>query len=209
MTSDARPPAYRIHTSRLVLRCWSPGDAPLLMQSIHESLEHLRPWMPWIAQEPETLDEKVQRLRRMRAAFDRDEDYVYGVFDRAETKVLGGTGLHTRVGPNAREIGYWIHVDHLRRGYARELSAALTKVAFLVDRCERVEIHCDPANVASARVPEALGFVHEATLGRRVRTADGAPRDSMIWTMFADRLASSPCASAEVEAFDAAGRRLL
>jgi len=37
-------PAYRIHTSRLVLRCWHPQDAPLLKAAIDTNLEHLRPW---------------------------------------------------------------------------------------------------------------------------------------------------------------------
>mgnify|MGYP006158626091 CR=1 FL=1 len=40
---------------------------------------------------------------------------------------------------------------------------------------DRVEIHCDPANVRSASVPRKLGFRHEATLHRRaVRHGRGA-----------------------------------
>ena len=41
-------PAYRIETKRLVVRCYDPSDAPLLAESVTESLEHLRPWMPWV-----------------------------------------------------------------------------------------------------------------------------------------------------------------
>ncbi len=45
-------PPCRIHTRKLVLRCWNPTDAPLLKAAIDESLDELRPWMPWARNEP-------------------------------------------------------------------------------------------------------------------------------------------------------------
>ena len=40
--------------------------------------------------------------------FDLGTDFVMGIFDRDESGVLGGTGLHKRRGAHALEIGYWI-----------------------------------------------------------------------------------------------------
>ena len=68
-------PAYRVHTQRLVIRCWQPEDAPLLKASIDENLEHLRPQMPWAMNEPTDLQAKIgsngtrliQRHKRNRA----------------------------------------------------------------------------------------------------------------------------------------------
>src|SRR5688500_1778869 len=105
-------PAYRIETPRLVLRCWQPADAPLLAAATAASVEHLRPWMPWIQQEPEELEAKVQRLRAFRARFDTDVDYVYAIFSPDEREVIGGTGLHPRIGEGGLEIGYWISAPH-------------------------------------------------------------------------------------------------
>ena len=68
-------PAYRINTPRLVLRCWDPADATLLSTAISESLDHLRPWMPWVQEEPQPIDARVNRLRRFRGDFDLDRDY--------------------------------------------------------------------------------------------------------------------------------------
>ena len=209
MSEEAIVPAYRIHTPRLVLRCWSPSDAPLLKAALDESLEHLLPWMPWADQEPEPVEAKVARLRRFRGEFDLDRDYVYGILDRGETRVLGGTGLHTRVGKGALEIGYWIHADHINRGLATEAAGALTRVAFEVHGVDRVEIHNDPANMRSAAVPRKLGFTQEATLRRRTVATDGSPRDTMIWTLFASDYAASPAAQARLEAFDVIGKRIL
>src|SRR3954468_20291307 len=97
-------PAYRITTDRLVIRCWNPTDAPALQAAINDNLDHLRPFMPWVAYEPETLDAKVSRLRRMRAQLDLDQDFVYGIVDADEREVVGGTGLPPRVGEGGLEI---------------------------------------------------------------------------------------------------------
>jgi len=82
-------------------------------------------------------------------------------------------------------------------------------VGFEVDAVDRIEIHCGPANAASAGVARKLGYRHEATLGRRMRLADGTLRDTMIWTMFAADYPESPAARIPISAFDAAGRQLL
>lgn len=208
-STTACGPAYRIHTHRLVLRCWHPEDALLLKAAIDANLEHLRPWMPWAQYEPEALQTKIERLRQWRGEFDLGHDFGYGIFNQAETQVLGSSGLHTRVGAEAREIGYWIHKDYINQGLATEATAALTKVAFVIERVRRIEIHCDPHNLRSAAVPRKLGFCHEATLRQRIWTADGSSRDTMVWTLLANEYPASPAATAKIAAFDVIGRQLL
>ena len=112
-----------------------------------------------------------------------------------------------RLGPDAREIGYWIRADAEGHGYVTEAVAALTRVGFELDDVEWVEIRCDPANERSAAVPRRLGYRHEATL--RGRLAYPETRDAMIFALFADEYPRSPAASAALEAYDAAGARLL
>ena len=201
------PTVYSIHTPRLVLRAWSPTDAPALMAAKNASKEHLLPWMPWAQHEPTDLDANLALIRAWRAQFDTDKDYVYGIFDREDSTVLGGTGLHERVGLKAREIGYWVRVEAVNRGIATETAAALTKVGFEILGLDRMEIHCDVRNTRSAAVPRKLGYVHDANLRRRSITV-GALADSMIWTMFSDEYPNSPAAQAAVEAFDILGQGL-
>lgn len=202
-------PAYRIHTPRLVLRCWQPADAPLLADAVTESLDHLRPWMPWAHAEPEPLEARVQRLRAFRAQFDTDQDYIYAIFTPDEREVVGATGLHPRAGEGTLEIGYWVSVRHVGQGYATEAAAALTRVAFEINGVERMEIRCAPANQASAAVPRKLGYTHEATLRANVREPDGSMRDTVLWSLLRRDYAASPSAAAQLRAFDAAGRPLL
>ncbi len=202
-------PAYRIESERLVIRCYNPKDALHLQKSIQESVEHLRPWMPWVKSEPEELKVKIERLRMFRADFDLSKNYIYGVFDPNETELVGGTGLHPRVGLNAFEIGYWINVNHVNKGYATEISAALTKVAFEVERVNRVEIHCDPNNIKSAAIPKKLGYVYEATLRNRTKNIEGELIDSMIWSLLKEDYSKSPATKAKIVAYDTFGNQII
>jgi RimJ/RimL family protein N-acetyltransferase len=165
--------------------------------------------MPWALEEPQPLEEKVQLLRRFRGSFDLGQDFVYGIFSADEAEVVGGTGLHTRVGEGAFEIGYWIRESRVRAGFATESSAALTRAAFEVCGVDRIEIRVDPANEASVAVPRKLRFSEEARLRRRLRTQEGEePRDAIVFTLFRDELSGTPAASAQFEAFDALGGRI-
>ena len=201
-------PAYRIETSRLVVRCYDPSDTPLLAESISESVEHLKPWLPWAYNEPEPIEEKAQRMKRFRGLFDLGQDFVYGIFNPEETKLIGGTGLHTRLGEEQLEIGYWIHKDYIKQGLVTESTAALVKVAFELVHVHRLEIHCDPENLASAAVPRKLGFTHEGTLRANAHMLDRW-RDTMVWGLLETEYPDTPSSKAEIKVFDADGQQVL
>jgi len=201
-------PAYRIETARLVVRCYQPSDAVLLADSVSESVEHLKPWMPWAHNEPEPFEYKAKRVVEFRGKFDLGQDFTYGIFNREETQLLGGTGFHTRLGEKELEIGYWIHKDFVKQGLVTESTAALIKVAFEIIHIHRVEIHCDPRNTASAAVPRKLGFTHEGTLRAKTPFLDDWS-DSMIWGLIESEYPNSPAVKAEIKAFDAVGNTLL
>ncbi len=200
-------PAYRIETARLVLRNWNPADAPLAHAAQIESYHHLKRWMPW-AKESLSLQEQLKYIRGARSRFDAGESFAFGIFNPDETEVWGGCGLHFRQGAGVLEIGYWIHVNQTNKGYATELSAALTRVAFTVENARRVEIRCDPANVRSARVPEKLGFTLEGTLRQSYLGVENRPRDVMVWGMLTAEMTQSPVVNFPCAAFDALGRKL-
>jgi len=203
-------PPYRIVTERTVVRCWEPQDAPLLKEAVDASLDELRPWMPWALAEPQALEEKVELLRRFRGQFDLGENFVYGLFSRDESEVVGGSGFHTRVGEGAFEIGYWIRSSRAGQGLATEVTAALTRVGFELCEVDRIEIHVEPANERSVGIPVKLGYVDEAHLRRRLYAAPGGePRDAIVFSLFRADYPDSPAASAELEAYDAAGTRVL
>ncbi|MFN0009430.1 MAG: GNAT family N-acetyltransferase [Planctomycetota bacterium] len=209
MSDLLRGPAYRIETERLVLRCFDPKDAPALKAAVDASIDHIRPWIPWARDEPQTLDQKVETLRNARGQFDLGRDRLYGVFDRSESRLLGGVSLHDRAGEGARELGYWIAKEHARQGFTTEATSALVRTAFEIDLLERVEIHCEPENGPSVAVARKLGFRHDGTLRARFPRRDGPPASCMIWSLLCAEYLEGPCARAICTAFDAIGRRIL
>lgn len=197
---------YRIETERLLIRCYEPADAVKMHRSITGSLSHLRPWVPWARQEPKELDWMESFVRIFRGQFDLGQDAVYGIFDKHENELLGGTGLHNRIGKDAREIGYWINVQHTNQGYATEAVSALIRIGFEIERLIRLEIRCAPENIPSRRIPERLGFRHEMTLKAHSTDINGLPADTMVWTMTKNDYETSPLGQTDLLAFDFMGR---
>jgi len=179
-TADHTRPMTRlpdhVETERLVLRRWEPADAPALGVATAESVEHLRPWMPWAAGEPVLLADRVRWIEHGNRTWEAGGDVVLGIL-LADGTVIGGTGLHRRAGPDTLEIGYWLHVDHTARGYVSEAASALTDAAFTVPGIEHVEIHHDRANAASGLVPERIGYT---CVGEISPPADSAPGESGV-----------------------------
>jgi RimJ/RimL family protein N-acetyltransferase len=146
----------RIEAGGVLLRRWRVTDAECLERAVLESAEHLRPWMAWMADEPQTLDQRRRLLAHWEQEWASGGDALYAVL--AGRAVAGSSGLHRRLGPGALEIGYWVHAAFVRRGIASTAAALLTDAAFAIPDIERVEIHHDKANRASAGVPRRLGY---------------------------------------------------
>ncbi len=174
----ARPPE-RIEVDGLVLRRHQPSDVAALVIAVNESADHLRPWMPWAGQ-PATVDSMSTFVKSAIADFDSGRNWGYLLVAPTPETVVGSSGLHGRRRAGTLEIGYWVHRQWTRRGIASTAAAALTDVAFTIDGIERVEIHCDETNIASAGVPRRLGFELEAIVPKAPE-APGETGREMVW----------------------------
>jgi RimJ/RimL family protein N-acetyltransferase len=205
-TTAAITVPYRIATARVVMRCWEPEDTPALRRLIAENLEHLRPWIPWIEDEPRPLEEKLREVRGWRAAFDMDQSWYYAMLEE-DGKTLAGGMVMNPFGADTVELGAWGSAGRLGRGYHSEAAAVMTRVAFDVLGRTRVQGVCEATNERSIAVMRRLGFTHEATPrhldeGRRI--------DEQVWSMLADEWPASPARemTAGARAWDVLGNRL-
>ena len=173
----------RLRTPRLLLRSWHVADASACKEAIDASLEQLRPWIPWSRAEPSPLEVVEVRLAGFEQDFTAGRDWKYGCFTADERALLGGAGLHPRQGPGILEVGYWLRPTATGLGYATEAAAALTRCAVERHAIEKVEIRCDPENLASARIPQRLGFRLRERLTANALTHDGRPRDTLVWEL--------------------------
>lgn len=170
----------RVDGRRVVLRRWVGSDVPALAAAIERNDRHLRPWMPWMADEPMAEAQRRELVERWERTWRAGGDVVLGVF--LDGEVIGGTGLHRRRGPHGLEIGYWIDAGHTRHGLATEVAGTLTEAAFEVPGITFVEIHHDRGNVASAGVPRRLGYRY---LGERPDKVDAPAEEGVdcAWRM--------------------------
>lgn len=167
-------PPEEIDAGAVVVRRWRVDDAPALHEAVLHSLDHLRPFMPWVAAEPVTLDERRQKVESWSAAWEAGDEFTYAV--TCDEVVVGAVGAHRRIGPGGLEIGYWTRDGWTGRGIARAAAAAVVDAALALDGTTHVEIRHDVANHRSRRIPEALGFV---LIGERDRPPE-APAETGI-----------------------------
>ncbi|MGH6981491.1 MAG: GNAT family N-acetyltransferase [Stellaceae bacterium] len=148
-----------IETERLRLTPFAPEDAEELWHitddpAIIDAIAFLRA--------PFTLDD----ARALIGQNENGRDLFRGVRRRADNLLVGLVGSHDR-GTETFEIGYWIGTAFQRRGYASE--AARGVIGWLNGRSPqpRIVAECRPANRASWRVLERLGFRPTGALGTR------------------------------------------
>ena len=173
---------YSFETKRLLIRGPLPGDGKLVREAVVESVEELRPWMPWAM---EILDEVAyERLvREGQLRYLSREDLWMLFFLKGSQRLVGTGGLH-RIDWDVPkfEIGYWVRSSYGRQGYITEAVNGITDFAFSELGANRLEIRCDKLNKRSAAVARRAGFEHEATLhndGRNHLTK--ALRDTLIF----------------------------
>jgi len=150
---DGVPHEIDVGAHGLVLRRWRTDDAPALLTAIERSLPELRGFMPWAMEVP-TIESVGTFLERVVSG----ASIAFGLYE-ADGALVGGFGIHDRRGPGILEIGYWVRSDRTGRGYGTAVARTLTDTAF--DRfpeVNRIEIHCDPANVASGAIAAKLGY---------------------------------------------------
>ncbi len=182
LVGDLPVPPERIEAGGVIVRRLTPGDAPALCRAATESLDHLRPWMPWAIPGAVTVEAQRTRLEGPAGEWQPDgAEYSFGVF-LGDGSLVGAIGLHRRIGPGALEIGYWVHVAHTGRGIATAAAGALTDAGFSMQGVGRMEIHCDAANRASVAVPAKLGYRLVRTVHREPQ-APGETGRHQVWAV--------------------------
>lgn len=176
----------QIVTERLVVAAPRIGLGQAINAAICESLEQLKPWMPW-AQVAPSVEESEAVMRNQHAKFVLRSDLVYQIYAKTPEgqpgRLLGGTGLH-RLDWTVRrfEIGYWIRTSAQGQGFVAEAVRALTQMAFSQLQARRVEIRMDDTNVRSRAVAERCGFEFEGLLRRDTLDVSGVPRDTRVYS---------------------------
>lgn len=181
-------PTPTLHTDRLRLRPFEDSDADDLYAQ-HSNADVLRYWdaPPWT--EHDRARKFIEECRKLaedgtgaRLAVDRLEDEAF----------LGWCSL-TRWDPDYRSAAMrYCFLDTVwGHGYATEAVRAVLDWAYSTLDLNRVQAETDTRNIASARVLEKAGFVHEGTL-REDCVVNGEVSDSWVYGLIASDRSSGP-----------------
>jgi len=162
-------------TDRLVLRPFVAADLDELAE-IHA--EESFWWYP--LRRGMTREQTEEFLERVIGRYESDGFGLEAAVDRGTGAMIGWAGLAVphflpEILP-AVEVGWRLASSHHGRGLATEAGAAALTWGFTEGGLDRIVSIYEPANVASGRVMERLGFTHW-------RTTRGTPQGEEVDVM--------------------------
>lgn len=177
-----QPPRETLTHGPVTLHRWRAGAGPAaeLAQAVTETLDELRPWMPWARGGYGPAD-AGEYLASCEQGWEAGTEFSYAI--RSGGALAGSAGLMAGIGPGGLEIGYWVHAGHMRRGLATTAAAALTAEAFTLPGITRVEIRHDELNIASAGIPRKLGFTFVRSVPGSDSRLDGTEPTDLVWEL--------------------------
>ncbi len=178
----------KIETARMILRAAKSGDGPEAFEAVLESLNELKPWMPWVHPEPR-LESSIEFHATAQAKWYSRDLLDFQWHEKATGRLVGKGGFHTIDWDVPKfEIGYWVRTSMAGKGYCSEAVNALVDFAVRELGAKRLEICSDPRNQKSRNVAERCGFTLEGILRRNMRDPTGGLRDSCMYALVCEDL---------------------
>lgn len=169
-----------IATARLLLRCMRPDDAEAF--AAYRSHPEVACYQGWEVPYP---PERARRLLDDQADLPGPTPgaWVQLAVD-VGSALAGDVAVHLDAAAAVAEVGYTLDPVHQGRGYAVEAVGAVVDALF-ARGVHRVEAVVDPANRASRRVLERLGFEREG-VARQAHHDGGGWTDDERWGLLRD-----------------------
>lgn len=158
---------------------WTPDHAGLKNSLVAANVEYLRPWLPWAANEPVSLEESVQTIEAWQLSRLRGDSAHYGLW--LGTEPVGGLGILRKTADEA-ELGYFLARDRWGTGLMSSVVARATDWLLSRSDVSRVIIAHDERNARSGAIPERLGFHRIQPLrDTRPQRPDGVAEAVLWW----------------------------
>lgn len=166
-----------LRTQRLVLRVVAPADADAIVEMRnHPDVARYQDWgLPYTTADVERLLAACEGVDDVRV----DEWTQVAIL--LDDQFVGDLAVHLGHGGAVATVGYSLRHEWWGRGIAREALSAVVDALF-ARGVRRIVATLDPENVASMRLLEHLGFVHEGT-ARRAEPIRGEWLDDMRYAL--------------------------
>jgi [ribosomal protein S5]-alanine N-acetyltransferase len=181
----------RIQGDKIYIRFLEEKDVEAYTNLQVKNKEFFRKYVTTRTDEFYTLEFQKQLIKNNIHAREKDEKYVFGIFEMDTDKLVGNVAL-TEIfrGPlQSCYIGYYLDLECNGKGYMSE--AVKLSVAFGFDELHlhRIEAGVMPHNTGSIRVLEKAGFQKEG-IARRNVNINGKWEDHQVLAIIEDDYAS-------------------
>ena len=171
-----------LETPRLILRPLTPDDVPDLRRWLARDEIYTYWGRPASKgeREPETMFVDPRPWVKRKPS----PDFKWGMVSKDTNTVIGDISVFDIENSRMGSVGYRLDPDLWGQGYTSEALAAAVDFIFTHTELDRLHATADVRNVASNRVLEKCGFVHEGTVrhGKMVSVYC----DYHIWGMLRD-----------------------
>ena len=151
---------------RILLRPFSPADAPALLERVRESSEEIGRWIAW-TDLVTGLDGAARFIQERSDEWSKGEAHMFAVVDAATGRMLGGAGLsQNNRKHDIANVAYWVCPSERGRGIAVAVVRLLAPFGFGALGLQRLELVVEPANGPSTRIRDR-----------------GEPRDADMWSL--------------------------
>lgn len=146
-----------LETDRLILRPFEETDfeAVHAYASVDENVQYMF-WGP--NEESHTKAFVLQAIAQTKEKPCRN--YQYATILKSSKKLIGACNLAISSDDEA-EIGWILHRDYWKQGFATEMGKCIVEFAFKELGLHRIIAHCDTENYGSYRVMERIGMRRE------------------------------------------------
>lgn len=173
-------------TDRLVIRSLQESDYKQWLDGFNNKLpsqnkyDDVKKDMSKWTQEAFNKD-VVQKLQELAI---EDEAYVFGIFRKNDNKHLGKVEFSTIIRDEFQwgMIGYRLHNQFWRKGYAKEAVKEALNIAFKNLQFHRIEAHINLDNEASINLAESVGMKFECKRERFIYEF-GEWTDNLVYFM--------------------------
>ncbi len=165
----SQAPCHHLATERLLLRCPSPEDGPILHAAILDLIHQLRPWFSWATEENLTLASSETTARYAYYRFQNGTEFDFYLFAKGRSPLIGVCGLGRPEWSLADfELSYWLRTGYEGQGYMTEAATAVIDFAFDTLACDQLIIRSDPMNGKSVALARRLGFITQSQIGSEI-----------------------------------------
>lgn len=174
-----------LETPRLFLRTLDAGDTEMFFDFLVRNADHFKPWSALYEKDYFSIWYHRQWLETLEREMNEGRQMKFGVFlKHNDSRIIGTVSFSNIIGGIFQScfLGYRFDKDELRKGYATEAIAALSKYVFSEIKLHRIEANIMPSNTASIGLVEKLGFVNEG-LAKKYLKIDGNWEDHLHYVL--------------------------